>query len=284
MENILLAITAFCGSWLLVAGLTWTLFERIEKVATERAKESAVQFALNYKRSEKLESLGEFLADSFDFVFGSKHLTWGCFFRSCMVSFFCMFIVAVIWISIRPWEVANLYERSGFWNPLLYIVAYGLILNIIPDYVSLLQTRLIIGKLKLEKWSLLFWMIVDLVLTVTIASLIWVFLLTYDMGFLISYSEFSDGILSLSNFVNRDTPPMGIVFYSTFFSSVWMWIYAASISVSKFTKHLDRFQFFSIKYLFREEQPFISLGAISIVIVSLIYILVFPFYLLTSYQ
>jgi hypothetical protein len=282
MENEILAITAYFGSWLCIAGLIWTLFDRIEKVATESAKESAVQFTLNYKRSEKIESLGIFLGNSFDCVFGGKHLTWSCFLRSSVASFLCMFIVAAIWVSIRPREASLLYKENGALNPLIFLMFYGLLLNIIPDYLSLLQTRIIIRHLKLKKWSALFWVIFDFGLTVIIASLLWLFLFYYDTGHLITYSEFSDGILSLSNFMNRDLPPLGVVFYSTFFTSIWMWIYAASIGLVKSTVYIDKFHFFAIKNLFRKEQPFMSLGAISITIVTLIYLLAFPVYLIIT--
>lgn len=66
--------------------------------------------------------------------------------------------------------------------------------------------------------------------------------------------------------MNRDFPPLGVVFYSTFFTSIWMWIYAASIGLVKSTVYIDKFHFFAIKNLFRKEQPFMSLGAISITI------------------
>ena len=71
-----------------------------------------------------------------------------------------------------------------------------------------------------------------------------------------------------------------LFFYSAFFTSVWLWLYAASVLVSRVLVRLSGGVGFLLKVTDVEIQPFRSMGFTSVVLVSLLFLVGLPFVLL----
>jgi hypothetical protein len=169
--------------------------------------------------------------------------------RSALASFLALVAAFVVWLA----------NKGGFSQPpgpgtniSLLLVMYGgatVVTNIIPDYLSLVESRFVLGKMS-ETRSLLgkfAWLAVDVVATAAI-----VFGFLWGSGLLLlpivpEPSLYAVGCLTTDNFtfarmldiaiagLTFSTPPgtinydvSGIYIYSSFFTSFWVWLYLGS--------------------------------------------------------
>ena len=111
----------------------------------------------------------------FDRVFGEKHLSWKCFWRSSLASLLSVVLVSIVLFFMQPglfgmvWT--NLRDHPEVW---IICVMIG---NIVPDYLSLLESRFILRRMQVAATSSQFavfagWMLFLLVLDITITFLI----------------------------------------------------------------------------------------------------------------
>jgi len=277
IETKFITFSAFVGSWFLVSGLFWKLFERCEKAATDEARTLASNWMANYNPGEHINHLAEIFCNSFDNVFGERHLTWKCFFRSSAASTISVIVMLLLWIGIRPNEVIE----TNFYDSMTALISWVLVWNLLPDYLSLLQTRLIVKRIKTHPKLTILWLFIDIILTAVLAISVWliVFLVFYLINSQNTFSEFidvfSNVILPLSN-GGDPIPSPGVIFYSTFFTSVWLWLYIVSGLLSKLTNSANTTFAIVKKLLFRVDQPFISLGAMSVIFITGIYLIITP--------
>ena len=73
----------------------------------------------------------------FDTVFGTKHLSWSCFRRSAVASFIA---VIALWFLVDP-LLGLLNYRTASGLDIREALLLGALINVIPDYISLLETR-----------------------------------------------------------------------------------------------------------------------------------------------
>jgi len=132
--------------------------------------------------------------------------------------------------------------------------------NLIPDYISLIETRYIISKLASARS-----------LRHTIALLILDFAATYGifaiLGFFLGIVSGEYTVIEILGELIRwpfftsqkDDAIMGIFFWSTFFTSIWIWLYLTAIVLIRFAKMYERvWSLFDI-----EQKPFQSLGLVA---------------------
>ena len=67
-----------------------------------------------------------------------------------------------------------------------------------------------------------------------------------------------------------------IYFYSAFFTSVWLWLYAASVLVSRVLLRMNSGVGFLLRVTDVERQPFRGMGFVSVFIVSCLFALGLP--------
>ena len=78
----------------------------------------------------------------FDHVFGKDHLSWNCFFRSSIAS---VLSVLVIYGLLGP-ILGVLTLRLDSETSLVQVLLLGMVLNLIPDFLSLYETRWILQR------------------------------------------------------------------------------------------------------------------------------------------
>lgn len=152
----------------------------------------------------------------FDTVFGSKHLSWQCFIRSSIAS---MLAVSLLYVLLA--EVLGLLSpdgRAGVTDETHTIgkmLAIGAFINIVPDYLSLFETRWLLKRFDRVKSFVgqMGVLVADAVLT---SGIIW-FWMNAVLWLLFDKRTTVIEMLALFSFLS-------IFFYSTFLTSVWAWI------------------------------------------------------------
>ncbi len=150
----------------------------------------------------------------FDAVFGKNHFSVRCFFRSATAT---LVAVLLIWLLMGSADTIGLRMRSDM--TLGSVLVIGLIINLLADYVSLLETRWLLGKMPRSIIGQILVLIFDLAVS---ALIIWIAIFAYinsplHVGEIETFAEIL-GVFSI----------FSVFFYSTFLTSVWTWAYIVS--------------------------------------------------------
>ena len=207
-------------------------------------------------------------------------VSWRTFLLSGVASFLAVAVVTMISLTVGPLSDAPF---SSNWNSLFVLPLGALFVNVIPDYLSLLETRYLLRWLRgrPSAMRLIGLLIIDMVVTAAIFCIVGFFvfgtiprIISGGAGSLIgdfllviqAYKEIlwlKDAHIYLSW--------IGIFFYSTFFTSIWLWLFGLSqlvVTVASRAEPLLRV----VKYVFPiDEKPFRSLGIIAGLIAMLGY-------------
>ena len=172
--------------------------------------------------------------------------------RSVSASLLTVTIIAVAWGVRQPTAVGSLVEAArGETLRVFTILAFALACNLVVDYLSFWETRLVISRIAKTQRSA--WraalVLFDLLATVAI-FLVGLFLalaaglaalhnpedsdqfqniaspLLYEIGHSYSMLIEGGGIMFAGN---EDTRVFGVLFFSTLFTSVWVWAYLIGI-------------------------------------------------------
>lgn len=277
-------ILAYVGLWATVTGGVWALFARTETVISPEARTAVSRWLRNLDPTGALANWPAAFAAVFDRVFRERHLSWRCFSRSCVASWASVLIVFFVWGVLRPAQFTALIEdikQEGLFSYYIYVflITTG-ILNLVPDYISLLETRYVIRWMSGERSMarILFFLAIDFAFTFTIAfvaySLFFIFFWRFPVGEALR-SFFTD-TLALSS---PDYPafPSGIFFYSTFFTSVWVWLYALSGFIVKLGEYLGVGFSWLKAILDIRNKPLRSMGLILDILISIAFLISLPF-------
>lgn len=181
----------------------------------------------------------------FDSVFGENHLSFRCFAVSC-----CFSLLSVTVFFIFFSEVVNLFDDRFVDNEsFISVFVLAIFLNLIPDYLSLLQTRAFLGiYARTKKLSFhTFLAMVDIIISALI-----IFLFISSINWIIGavHIDFIE-MIALYSFYS-------IFFYSTFFTSFFAIIYCLSTAMMRIFINLNLF-----KILDTVERPVAQLGLVS---------------------
>ncbi|NIR86336.1 hypothetical protein GWO13_01720, partial [Candidatus Bathyarchaeota archaeon] len=234
------------GTFLAFCGFIYKLFEKGDDLINDDAKQQLKSWILRLKPTEKMQNWPSTFAHWFDRVFGEKHLSWRCFFRSCLASLVAVVLVTLVWAALRPQELRLILK--GFWlAPSMLkltqnILFYFLVLNLLPDYVSLLETRYMI-KLMAKSNSVIrhiTLLVLDAVVTMFIAAVLPLLLALFSVSMVsaqpISLQTYLAEVLPLTSnslIIGFGAPFLAICFYTAFLTSVWIWLYALSAVLLK---------------------------------------------------
>lgn len=226
----------------------------------------------------------------FDHVFGSHHISWFCFFRSFVASFCAFIVVIFIWYTIYPEDTRAYIETVNFMDVKFFIVFF-LIFNVVPDYFSLLETRFCIKLLAKSEhiWSITILLLLDAVFTALIFFTL-LFFLFYEMP--VSSEPSQDIVwtellerLKLGLFLQSKhswEPSLGLFFYTTFLTSIWLWLFALSYGALLIAQRMNIAFRFLIWSLPVKTYPIRTLGIIGGVLGALSYWLFAFLYNLTA--
>ena len=148
-------------------------------------------------------------------------------------------------------------------------------INLLPDFLSLYETRLVLGFMAksdggLRTFALLLF---DLAATALI-SFVGLFVVTFGLfsfiiGRPIPVTDLAEMFwqgLTFSNVI------AGIFIYSTFLTSVWLWLYALSGFLVKAISRSRKGLRFLQRHLNLEEHPRRSMGFVLMLLVTVVYV------------
>ena len=289
-------IDLYLTAWAATTAGIWFLFEKAETALSIETREKVAGWVRERELQSGIGSISGNFTVLFDRVFGERHLSWRCFFRSSLAS---LVFVLCVYLGAASFTLDNSIERSPEYLPKVgdvrHILWYIAFFNLIPDYLSLLETRWAITWARSSGRFL--WVIVaDAVLTglISAAFIIGVVLTpplievavtpvtTGDLTTRLFGGELSGWLRGL--FVDFGTDPrepgFAIFFYSAFFTSIWLWLYAASVLLSRLLLRMNDGLGFMLRVTDVERQPFRSMGFVGVVIVSTLFALGLPLLLL----
>jgi|GEM_PF-2558292 len=212
----------------------------------------------------------------FDSVFGTDKYSMKFFLKSGLTSLLASLFMFTLWLVLRPEESVLLHFTK---NHALIMALYFFVFNLIPDYLSLIETRVIL-KFMAKTPSMLrhmFLLLVDFGITFFITLFIPVYIRNLYGG---SYSYYFTSSLPLSvldgvGFGMPDLPLQSIFFYTSFFTSVWVWFYSLAGIIIKLLARIESV-FDRIKSWFIiDERPVTFLAYIAILLVWSVFIFLF---------
>ena len=283
-----------------ITGGIWTLFALAEKTDPKlKCKVNCWISKISCKNF--VDAWSTIFIGMFDGLFGKRKSSIRFFFTSAATSIFFAVSMLLLWKTLYPKEFTY-YFMQPWLSSRYYFVIFFVLGNVVPDYISNCQTRYIIGKCTQSSRNsrrLLAWIFLDFVLTSLISLLFIITLVIFSYDFIVqsasgpvfgySYSPkfsiynfitlHSTEILSRHGSMADEwrrslTPPYGLFFYSTFLTSIWLWLHNINtvivVIANRFVGKKAKF-FQSCKF---KKTPLSWLGAISAAFLAAIYIFV----------
>lgn len=261
---------------------TAKVFEWFDKMLNDKARLALSRWLKNLPRDPDLESWTLVFPKLIDRVFGPDALSLSFIFRSCIASVFAVTAVTLIWIrsSLGPRHVDR-DTLVAYLSGVLFELILAFVVNFVPDYCSLLISRLIVRRMA-KTSSVVATIILLLLDTISTAFLAFFFTSAAYMMALFLMGGVSGGdseqttILDILNF--RRPHPIGQyalpLFYSSFFTSIWVWLYViAGLSVK--TLRSMSFVWARIRpWLDIDQKPMIALGRVAGSLVAATYALI----------
>jgi hypothetical protein len=271
-------------AWGATTGGLWFLAEKAENALSENARQRVVRWLQEADYTAALKSMPAQFVTMFDRVFGERHWSMKCFLRSCVASV-CSVTLAYalcrsLGFTLAGEVAANLTPATA--AALLFA---ALTFNAIPDYLSLLETRWLLGVAQRRLRTS--WILgADILMTSVIFAvftLAVLLVLTFTVFKGAGVGDQSDAYFAgmfLGLVISDPVVPIAVL-ASTFFTSVWLWLYALSVPFSRLLLRMNSGLGFLLKVTDVEEQPFRSMGFTSVVLVSLLFLFGLPLVLLS---
>jgi len=266
----ILALSGTCG-------FIWFLFSKAEDTLKPKVKKDISTWLKNLDPVVPVENWPGQFAAVFDRIFGEKHLSWRCFRRSSMASIISVIIMSFVWVAIRPNEINPFVRDVNIVVLFAATITVSMLANLLPDYLSLLETKIFIRWMSLSNSLFIVFMllILDLVITALIfisyyAFVGWVVGLMFIGDVDVTLQKFGVLLLDLIVLKQRN-PPKALFFYSTFFTSVWLWIYVLSGLIVKLAQKLNIGLTWFKGKLDINKKPLSSMALVSIMIVTILF-------------
>ncbi len=240
---------------------------------------SALARYLTSGRDEKsaARALPDAFLQWFDRVLRVRHVKLGrvdlplpSFRRSLLISVLALSFAAAMWVAkkglLEPQNLGAGLLNARVGLPLFVMYALGaFVSNLIPDYLSLVQSRYVLERMRrTDRLSVqLGWLVLDLLLTAAMVfGVLWLTArslmplvpehLSHFIGCLrgedLSLAEFGKiywgGITFSSPVGTQNYDAAGVYIYSSFLTSFWVWLFMASalmVKVAAFIPGLRRF-------------------------------------------
>lgn len=283
-----MSIISYFSAWAGIIGGIWLLFSKAEDLVKPEIKTDISNWLRNLNLEGKLANWPTAFVAVFDGIFGKKHFSWRCFSRSCIASILAVLMLTIFWWALNPEVFYAYFLNEDFTETLGMYIFISFVFNLIPDYFSLFETRYIIGKLRNvnSTTKIIVFLVIDIVATAFIffaGVAISIFIVNRIAGdpmymyldTLLGVVEMIEAGLTMSTFADK-VPNMGVWFYSTFFTSVWIYLYVISGMIVKAGSFIGILASCIRKIFDIDNKPLRSMGYVCIAFVSLIFLIV-PF-------
>lgn len=273
-----------------------------DRILTREGKDRIADWLRRRDPGRSVNQWADTFASLFDRVFGSRHLSFNCFMRCSVASVASVLLLALFWFLTIPEHTELGFEmdstlRLPTWAsiavefriethlgdrilryPLLTMLLYLFIVNLIPDYLSLLQTRAAIRFL--QRSSSAIRTVLVLVADVIATAAIYFFAIFPMMWISLSITgrEEPDVVaMAVRNFWQGASllfgndwafqTQQGVYLYSSYFTSVGLWLYAVSGWLMRLAHGVDSLRELAAQYLNLDDHPLTCLASCMIVVV-----------------
>jgi hypothetical protein len=288
-------------------GVVWGFFKGVESVVTDDTKLEIAVWLLDIQTARKVDPWAKSFLKQFELVFGTKHLSIKCFLRSAVASLVCLLLTSAFILTetplriydatnkglgpvLSPWMTmffGGVAKKQLEWAPLMLLCTL-----ILPDYISLFETRLTLRLM--TKWPSRFLLLACLCVDAAITG--YTAMVASTVGNKFSELTFIDGwpgglleIFSLPGLTldvlhmplrvlvgQLHSSPFGqpfirLLFYPGLFSLMWLWLYSGSGFLLKFAGRFDKFfEWFNRKFDV-EKKPLSVIGLVAGALVAVVY-------------
>lgn len=249
------------GYWSYAFAIALAFYGAISWFGTHHLSTTAKESLTLWLWGEYDETWSKHFCNLFDAVFGSKHLSWQCFIRSALASVLSVSLIYILFSTVL--DVLNPSSRAGSDLPIFQALLLGAIINIIPDYLSLFETRWVLKRFDhIKSFSgQLFILVVDAIAT---GSIIWLAINVFQWitgGSSLSAVE----MLALFSIYS-------LFFYSTFLTSIWAWLFAITTWFMRLFAHTPLKEVLDI-----ETKPVEQIALIGAILIFVFTLLFTPF-------
>lgn len=302
-----MSATTALATYISICGVIWVIFTRTELLLNGDGKALIYKWINTPNYTSILSSWSPSFIHLFDSIFGKNHLSFKCFVRSSIASISFVILLGIIWYLKIPDQVSLSFGPSNQWGyertsvfthygilfeggelfsqqffPLITILLYPLVFNLVPDYLSLLQTRFLIKLLPGSSVAkTILYLVIDFILTmaITMAAL---YFMTAIAIFLVGKTHLSvNGIYwnqftrALSLFSDNPKPYqtiLGVYLYTSLLTSVWIWLYILGGILNIYLRKIDAMHRFIKRYFTIAQHPLTSIGWLLITGISMIFV------------
>jgi len=268
----IIAVDSTWGAGAIWFAAVWAVVTFIRKVTkdADREMDPAMRQALSdelldLRRREPGAWIPDF-AGVFDRVFGKQHIRWRCFRLSVIVSV-CAYIVLYA-VLARPHEIGSETIPERFALAVSFVVLF----NVLVDYISLLETRMLLNVAIPAAARISVDAVVTVVLTVVFMACVMTAL--NDESVVRNLAEVTRGVAGTSEDVNWVWLTR-VVLATSFTTSVWLWLHGIAQLSIKLLRANSRL----LNWLDVKETPLRSIGTIINAWVLALGLGLFPFYL-----
>jgi hypothetical protein len=290
-----------------LAGIVWKFFEKVESVLKDDTKLEIAVWLLDVRVGKKVETWPQTFETLFETVFAHNHFSTKCFGRSCFASL--VSLVVLVLITMGSYQENLLGEpvnvsyftstgilrnqiTAPFWKYLAIASIVGLI---IPDYISLFETRLMLRVLRwirgVSVGSILV-LVLDGVITFSTA------IIGANVGYAFSshfleaawlgrvlevftipglafdvmhrLTEYMREVFLVSKNGQSGYSVTRLIVFPGCLSSIWLWLYVASGFIVKFSRWFDAvFDWFNSKVDI-ERKPLSAIGLVAGALVAVV--------------
>jgi hypothetical protein len=259
--------------WLGFVGAIWALFKMADEALSSEAKNRFAKWLL---RVDSKAALGwpEFFADLFDSVFGTRHWSLRCFLRSSIASVVFVMLLFTIRSGLYPDAPFSILAHSTAHRSirLIYLSVIGAILfNLIPDYLSLLETRFMVRLMKKVKRPIILCtlLLVDAVASylIFVSFAMVIIVVIFDAPFILP-SVREEALVFWEGLILKS--PIGVLGYTTYFTSIWLWLFFFSCLGARFYAAAGRSWQRLVPFLDVEHKPVMAVGFIVCIVVTVV--------------
>ena len=213
------------GSAAFVSALFFYLFQCADGFLHEDVKTRLSEYILAPPDQPAPFDLAEMFVELFEGTFDRTPWTRRFIGRSVIASTIAVVTMTIIYYFEN--QVSLDYVRQHSWKILLL----GAGLNLIPDYISLVQSRYIIYYMRGKNVVvMLVLLLVDVLLTSLIVCVAFVLLIRFFRESLLVSFERLPCVLIPGVLLEK---PEGVVIYTTYFTSVWVWLYMIAVPLAR---------------------------------------------------
>jgi len=258
-----------------VAGATYGVAAWLEDGLSNEARQ-LLSASLQGMDTGKIKRITGVAAEVLNRIFGPDHFSFRCLFRSALFSI----VTSTLLLAVQLLLIFFLGRQVIFEASYFTIAAIWILLSIVPDYLNLYKTRLIIrlmqrveafhpGMLRLSVLPLI---IIDFVFGFFLFYILFeiAIALDYDKAPFWTAGFWQDYLLNIRTFSYDDVADYtgfktmeSALFYASMVPSLWLWLYGLALEVMPLLLGITATR----KFLDIEKHPGRSIGRVAAVIV-----------------